>query len=173
MDGLKAAVDVHYDEAEGRALAAAVIFASWADEAPARTRVRWHQGLEPYVSGELYRRELPCLLPLLEEVRRETRLDVVLVDGHVDLGEARPGLGRHLFEALRGEVEVVGVAKRPFEGALSLPVRRGRSERPLWVSSTRSAEDASRQVAAMHGAGRIPTLLRLVDRLARGLEYPG
>jgi hypothetical protein len=32
--------------------------------------------------------------------------------------------------------------------------------------------DAPAHVASMHGPFRIPTMLRLVDRLCRGLELP-
>jgi deoxyribonuclease V len=169
---LKAALDVHYDEARQRAWVAAVVFCSWADAAPAFTRAREHRGLEPYASGQFFRRELPCLLPLVDALRREAALQVIVIDGHVDLRAGRPGLGRHLFDELGGEVEIVGVAKSPFAGSLSVPVYRGASRRPLWISATGSTTSAVRHVLEMHGDDRLPILLRLADHLARGLWEP-
>jgi deoxyribonuclease V len=170
---MKAAVDVHYDDVRRLCRAAAVVFDAWTDDRPVFSVLHRGPPSAPYVSGEFFRRELPCLLPLLGRVRDSTALQVIIVDGHVDLGPERPGLGRHLFRALNGEVEVIGVAKRSFVGAQSLPVYRGRSTRPLWVSSTTSAESAAELVSKMHGAHRRPTLLTLVDHLARGLCNEG
>jgi deoxyribonuclease V len=172
MSRLIVAMDVHYDDERQLGRAAAVVFFGWEDESPRLCRVLEHPGPEPYVPGQFYRRELPCLLPLLEQVRKELSLGVVIVDGHVDLGPDRPGLGRHLYDALGGAIEVVGVAKSAFEGAPALPLLRGRSARPLWVSSTDCAESAVRCVASMHGRDRVPTLLRRVDQLARGVLQP-
>jgi deoxyribonuclease V len=47
-------------------------------------------------------------------------------------------------------------------------VERGGSAKPLYVTAAGiAAETAAAHVAAMHGAHRIPTLLKLVDRLVR------
>ncbi len=165
--GSKAAVDVHYDDAQQLAWVAAVVFVDWTADRPDGTRTREQRGIAPYVSGQFYRRELPCLLPLLEDLRGEVALESVIVDGHVDLGSGRPGLGRYLFEAMKGEVEIIGVAKSPFRGSPALPLYRGRSRRPLWVSATGCVETARINIARMHGPSRLPTLLRMVDRMAR------
>jgi deoxyribonuclease V len=48
-------------------------------------------------------------------------------------------------------------------------IRRGRSTKPLFVSAVGwELENAAAAIAGMHGPYRIPTLLRLADRLARG-----
>jgi deoxyribonuclease V len=93
-------------------------------------------------------------------------LSVIVVDGFVDLGE-KPGLGRHLYDALGQAYPVVGVAKSEFPGADALAVRRGSSAKPLWVSATGDTEEAARHVLSMAGTGRFPKLLREADRLAR------
>jgi deoxyribonuclease V len=61
------------------------------------------------------------------------------------------------------------VAKTRFEGAtLALPVLRGNSKHPLWVSAAgMGADEAAALVAAMAGGFRLPTLLKRVDRLCR------
>jgi deoxyribonuclease V len=172
MVDLMCALDVHYDEARGIGQAAAVIFDDWQDALPRAIERRHHPGIEPYVSGAFFRRELPVLLPLVEQIRARHRLGLVIVDGHVDVADGEPGLGRHLYETLERAIAVVGVAKNEFRGAPARPVYRGRSGRPLWVSATFEPEAAAAGVLRMHGAHRVPTLLRLVDRYARTSGQP-
>lgn len=165
---LKVAVDVQYDDPAGVARAAAVVFEDWGDAAARDVLVRDHAGLHPYVAGEFYRRELPVLLPLLDRVFDTHPIDTVIIDGFVDLGPSRPGLGRHLFDALGARPRVVGVAKTEFAGALARPLLRGDSTRPLFVSATDNLPEAVAGVGEMDGSYRLPTLLKLVDRKARG-----
>jgi deoxyribonuclease V len=95
--------------------------------------------------------------------------EAIVVDGYVWLGpERRPGLGARLFEALAGASAVVGVAKAPFFGTVAAPVRRGHSQRPLWVTAAGIEDrDAAAHIESMHGQFRIPTLLKAVDRSCR------
>jgi deoxyribonuclease V len=63
---------------------------------------------------------------------------------------------------------VIGVAKSRFEGSSGIAVFRGRSIRPLYVTAAGvEMEKASEKIRMMHGAHRIPTLLKRVDLLAR------
>ena len=163
-----ACVDVDYRD-EG-AVAACVLFRDWADEAPAAERVERVARVEPYEPGQFYRRELPCLLAVLGPVAEG--LEAVVIDGYVWLrDEDMPGLGGHLYEALGRAVPVVGVAKTRFRSAeVARPVLRGGSGRPLYVTAAGvSADEAARHVRDMHGPHRIPTLLKRVDQLCRGL----
>ena len=95
---------------------------------------------------------------------------MIIIDGYVWLdAHRRPGLGAFLHETLAKRVPVVGVAKTVFGNALSwcTLVVRGVSRRPLFVTAAGlNAEEAAKGVQAMHGAHRIPTLLKLVDRAA-------
>ncbi len=165
---VKACVDVDYRGDD--AVAACVLFGDWEDDRPAGQVVRRLQGIEPYFPGEFYRRELPCLLAVLDEVGEP--LDLVVIDGYVWLAdEGRPGLGARLYEALGRRVPVVGVAKTRFAGArLAVPVVRGAGvKRSLFVTAAgMDVNEAARCVAGMHGAYRLPTLLRLADALCRG-----
>src|SRR5205823_5903515 len=87
-----ACVDVDYRGDE--AAAACVLSAGWADEAPAGELVERVVGVAPYVPGQFYKRELPCLLAVLRQVAEP--IDVVVIDGYVWLeDESRPGLGAH------------------------------------------------------------------------------
>jgi deoxyribonuclease V len=161
-------VDVHYDESADMAQAACVVFEQWTDSVPSWVKTRPHRGIEPYEPGAFYKRELPCILPLIRECRRQTHIDTVVVDGFVDLDAGRPGLGRHLYTALEEDIAVIGVAKSAFDGAPARPVARGDSNRPLWVTSTSDVHEAVRHIISMAGPHRIPTLIKLVDSLARG-----
>jgi deoxyribonuclease V len=161
-----ACVDVDYRD-EG-AVAACLLFRNWTDAEPAGEHICRIERVEPYQPGQFYKRELPCLLAVLEKAAQP--LDMVVVDGYVWLGdETRPGLGAHLYEELGKSVPVVGVAKTHFAGAKAArPVLRGDSGKPLYVTAAGVAvEEVARQVQAMHGPFRIPTLLKRVDQLCR------
>ena len=123
-----------------------------------------------YAPGEFYRRELPLLLAALKKLPAEP--DAILIDGYVWLdAKGRRGLGAHLFEELGQEIAVVGAAKTRFAGAEKFAgqVVRGRSVAPLFVTAAgMDAGEAAGLVTSMHGEHRIPTLVGLADRLARG-----
>jgi deoxyribonuclease V len=146
---------------------ACVLAADWSDGIPARELVRVFPQAEPYMPGQFYRRELPFLLRLLEEV--SSHVTAVVIDAYVWLdSQHRPGLGAHLYSALGSRTPVVGVAKTAFLGAPAIPVLRGGSRSPLFVTSQGiPPEEAATHVREMHGTFRIPTLLKRVDRLSR------
>lgn len=159
-------LDVDYRSAA--CAAAGLLFQRWTDEVAALELTLIHP--EPpaeYEPGHFYLRELPHLLRLLAQLPALPSL--VIVDGFAFLEGETPGLGAHLHRALGEQVPVIGVAKRPYRRATSaVPVLRGESQVPLWVSAAGYPVDqAAAALASMHGAHRIPTLLRRVDRLAR------
>lgn len=151
---------------------ACVLAANWSDGKPARELVRVFPQAEAYTPGEFYRRELPFLLRILEEV--SSQVTTMVIDGYVWLdSQHRPGLGAHLYSALGSHTPVVGVAKTAFLGAPAIPVLRGESHSPLFVTSQGiPPEEAATRVREMHGAFRIPTLLKRADRLSR-MPPPG
>ncbi|KQZ42658.1 endonuclease V [Duganella sp. Root1480D1] len=161
------AVDVQYRDDCG--FAAGVLFQDWLSERPLRTVSARVDGIGEYVPGEFYKRELPCILKLLEGV--DEQIDCIVIDGFVFLDdEARPGLGKHLFDALAGRYPIVGVAKTSFAGiGKQYEVLRGDSKRPLYVTTAGyDLVAAKRHIAAMHGEHRMPTVLKLVDQCCRG-----
>jgi deoxyribonuclease V len=159
-----AAFDVNYFGNEC-ASAAAVLFQEYKDAGPAAEYAGIIHGVSPYVSGQFYKRELPCILRLLEQFD-ETPHEMV-IDGYVMLGD-QPGLGQHLFESFAGQIPIVGVAKSKFRNSSAIEILRGGSNRPLYVTSAGvDPRAASARIRAMHGAHRVPTLLRVVDGLAR------
>ena len=163
-----ACLDAHYRGEEART--ACLLFEDWNDECETSAHVHHGCGIADYASGEFYRRELPGLLAVLAELPEKPEL--IIVDGFVWLNSAgdRAGLGARLHAEV--EVPVVGVAKTAFidPGGAILPVLRGTSQTPLFITAIDYAvQEAAARVVAMHGLHRIPTLLKRVDQLARGL----
>lgn len=165
------ALDVHYEAAA--AITAAIGFGRWTDDDTVYESVRTSSSAAaPYVSGSFFERELPQLLAAVAAAP-PVEIDAIVIDGHTWLTRRRPGLGAHLFTALHERIPVVGVAKRAFRGGVAIPVRRGTSQQPLFVSAAGlEPTEAAALVQAMHGPHRLPTLLQRVDHLARGHLAP-
>ena len=165
-----ACTDVDY-RPDGSARAAALLFAGWADAQPISEWVVRIDSVEPYLPGEFFRRELPCLLAVLGQIRQVNGpLSAVVIDGYVTLDAAgTPGLGAHLYAALGKAVPVVGVAKTAFRGSPhALAVCRGSSRSALYVTAAGiEPGEAARAVQAMAGPHRLPALLKRVDQLCR------
>jgi deoxyribonuclease V len=158
------AVDVHYRD-NGGARAALVVYRDRAFADLVGRYVAELAEVAAYRPGNFYERELPAIRAVLA---RTDPVDLLVVDGYVDLDpQGRPGLGAHVYDELRRPV--VGVAKTYFRTAThAVPVRRGTSQRPLYVTAAGlPLETAAALVAGMHGATRIPTALGAVDALAR------
>jgi len=166
-----AILDVDYGD--GVARAAALVVSDLGRAESERERVVELAHLAPYEPGSFYRRELPCLLAVLERLPLP-RPELLVIDGYVWLDAAGgKGLGAHLSEA-RGGARVIGVAKTAYRGAaFAEVVLRGASKSPLFVTAVGiDAREAAALVQSMHGPHRIPTLLRRVDQLARALVAP-
>lgn len=156
-------IDVDYRD--DHAMAAGVVIREWDDPTPVAEYTKRIDSVEPYESGKFYKRELPCIMKVLESVTEP--IDTIVVDGHVWLEKDEPGLGAKLHEALTGRYAVVGVAKNVYRPNPDVtPVLRGTSKVPLFVSAI-GVVDAPARVVEMHGPHRVPTILRLVDRLCR------
>jgi deoxyribonuclease V len=162
------ALDVDYGARLTRV--AFVGFDDWGDERAAREgTATYPPAPAPYASGQFFRRELGYLLTTLRDAV-DVAPSLIVVDGYTWLGVGKPGLGAHLYEHLERKIPVVGVAKRSFrDNTLAIPVLRGTSKQPLFVTAAGiDAAAMAAEVSRMAGAHRIPVLLKRVDRLARG-----
>jgi deoxyribonuclease V len=161
------AIDVYY--AEQTAKSVAVVF-DWHDAAPAETHIVHLTEVAEYESGLFYKRELPCILAVLERIDLTT-ISAIIVDGHVYIDNAKNyGLGAHLWSVLGEKTPIIGVAKRAFHAteAVTIPILRGKSETPLFVSAIgTNTEAAAENVRNMHGTYRMPTILKALDGLTR------
>lgn len=162
------AVDVYYPKEE--AIVAGVIFTNWHACEPDQVLITHLSSVASYESGQFYKRELPCILELLKQVNPLP--NYIVIDGYVYLGgDEKPGLGKHLYDALKGQCAIIGVAKNRFE---EIPVEaelfRGDSSRPLYVTAVGIDQaEAKQRIKNMCGKFRVPTLLKKVDQLCRGM----
>lgn len=161
-------LDVAYDDENASAKAAAVCADAFVAGSGVDAVVDV-KGVAAYEPGAFYRRELPCLLAALAQLRLGPD-HVLVVDGYVVLDDAgRKGLGMHLHEATGRAV--VGVAKTRFKGSdFARAVVRGSARRPLYVTAVGvDVDEAAAAVGAMAGKDRLPVLVVRADHLARGL----
>ena len=165
---MKLAVDVHCDS--GGAQAAAVAFEEWSSPEASRTyttRVADVGKAPP--RGALDLRKLPCLLQLLADHALEPA--VILIDGFVHLdAQETPGLGQHLYRALGGRSAVIGLSRAPMaDTPAQFEVFREEEAGPVVITCAGIDLGAAKaRVRAMHGKRRVPTLLKLVARIAKG-----
>ena len=165
--GLCAAVDVHY-LSTGGARAAAVLAADAAFAHVLAERTAVVPQAAPYRPGEFYRRELPPLRAVLEDL---SGLDLLVVDGYADLDpDGRPGLGAHVHAEFG--VPVIGVAKSRFRTAThAVPVLRGSSVRPLFVTAAGNVCGRRRGPGPAHGRP-VPVARRAAPRRDPGAGRP-
>jgi deoxyribonuclease V len=164
---MKLAVDVHY--LGDAALAAAVAFDEWDAAEASRTFTSRIAHVDKPARGKPDLHELPCLVQLLREHALEP--DVIVIDGPVYLDAAEtPGVGRALFDTLGGRAAIIGISTRPMPGMpAQFEVFRDEEARPLIVTCVGIDLGAAKvRIRTMHGKRRIPTLLKLVARIARG-----
>jgi deoxyribonuclease V len=172
-----ACVDVAYGSAGSTA--ACVVAGAWTAAASRAEYTAHVADVAEYRPGEFYLRELPPILAVLARVKEP--ITTVVVDGYVWLDGARPALGARLHEALERRVAVIGVAKTAWRRSASstpprasdvhrpIAITRGASKTPLFVTSVGvDVEEAAAHVKSMHGAFRMPTLLKRADQLSRG-----
>ncbi len=161
-----AVVDVQYQD--DVAFAALVAADDWTAAVASHTHIARYAGCAEYEPGQFYKRELPPLLSVISLAG--SGIEALVVDSYVWLDNiGTPGLGARLFNELGGIIPVIGIAKTAYRGSsFALPVHRGISKRPLYVTAAGLDEnEAVMLVANMHGDARIPYLVRLADNLAR------
>ncbi|CAA0228922.1 endonuclease V [Tenacibaculum maritimum] len=143
----------------------------WGDATPSFELTEITTDIQEYESGAFYKRELPCLLSIIEKIPLNTEKDILVIDGYVFLSDdEKLGLGGYLFNELKGKTPVIGVAKNNFHtlNKLKKEVFRGQSKKPLYITTLGfDLEKASFHILNMHGEYRMPTILKDVDSLSR------
>ena len=159
------------------------VFESWADSDVLYYVTSKRNCIDAeYKSGELYKRELPCIMQCLSMVNIDD-IDTIIVDGYVWLSEDGKelvkGLGARLNDAIKlrygFEKSIVGIAKNPYHVKIPncVEIKHGlESEKPLYVTSSdiSISDYYSVLVSRMHGDYRIPTILKLVDSKTREMK---
>lgn len=181
----KLATDTYYYK--DRAKTVGIIFNSWDDSEPETIIHSWlgADKYGPYIPGEFYKRELPCIINLITEHKLDLKeFDTIILDGLARLpGSSTEGLGVHLEDKITelwpdldfyDRPAIMGVAKTRFgnveddEGTCT--VLRGTAKTPFYVNTTwhlMSSAEAASHLKEMHGEHRIPTLLKLLDRATK------
>ncbi len=160
-------MDVDYNGSS--ATVAGISFSHWDAQEPEDVYLLGVNGIAEYEPGNFYKRELPCIISLLNEY--DLSPDIIIVDGYVYLnGVDEPGLGKHLYDALGGKIAIIGVAKRAFKGIdEQYALYRGDSKNPLYITAEGiCATKAQEAIKQMSGKYRNPTLLKKVDQICRG-----
>lgn len=165
------AIDVHYRTNFAKVVA--IEFDNWTDSAPKHIYQEYIDQVEEYVSGEFYKRELPCILEILKKIDL-SKLEAILVDGYVQLDDnGKPGLGMYVYQSLDEKIPVIGVAKKGFKDNEKhvIKVERGESKNPLYVTSIGvDLEETARHIKNMAGAYRMPDLLSILDQKTKEKE---
>ena len=162
------AIDVHYKENTAKAVGA--LIQNWDDAAAVQHVIRYIDSVAEYEPGSFYKRELPCIMAVLNQIDLST-VTYIIVDGFVlldDLG--KPGLGAYVYESINHKVPVIGVAKSNFHQNLKnvIPVLRGESNNPLYVTAVGvELQQAADLIKSMYGEFRLPTVLKEMDRITK------
>lgn len=162
------AFDTYYFE--NKAKTVCISFSNWSDEESYNVDTEIIESIEEYQSGEFYKRELPCILSLLNKIKIE-KITTIIVDGFVYLDDNQKlGLGGHLYNQLSAAIPIIGVAKTNF-ATLDKNKRallRGESIKPLYITSVGiDIDEATTLIKNMRGENRIPTLLKKLDTLTK------
>lgn len=162
------AIDVYYTNNQAKSVC--IAFNDWTDEVQTQTYIKEIEGIEEYIPGQFYKRELPCILAVLEGIDL-AQVEAIVVDGFVILDdEGKYGLGGYLYESLDQNIPIVGVAKRGFHQNEQnvKKVLRGESLNPLFITSIgMDLEVAAQRVKNMHGDYRFPSLLKILDQVTK------
>ena len=162
------AFDTYYFE--NKAKTVCISFENWADQESYKVDTEIIENIEEYISGEFYKRELPCILSLLSKMNTDN-IEAIIVDGFVYLDDLeKPGLGAHLHNQLNNKIPVIGVAKTNFATLENhkRQVLRGKSIKPLYITSIGiGLDEAAKLIENMSGPNRIPTLLKTLDSLTK------
>lgn len=162
------AIDVYYTS-NNIAHAVGVLF-NWDDEEPQQTIQTQLEGIAPYEPGAFYKRELPCLLSVINKVD-VAALEAIIIDGYVYVDNNKNGgLGKHLYDKLEQKVPVIGVAKTGYfnNQQTVVNVNRGESQKPLYVSAVGyDLNKAATNIKHMQGKYRMPDILKTLDQLTR------
>lgn len=166
------AFDTYYYE--NKALTICIEFETWTDKTIHKVHHEVLENVPDYVSGEFYKRELPCILSLFQKINTDF-IEAIIVDGFVFLDEKdKYGLGGHLYESLEKKIPIIGVAKTNFGGDFSQKVEvfRGSSKNPLYITAMEIDKNAAQQyILEMYGEFRIPKLLKELDQLTRNRDF--
>ncbi len=155
-------IDVYYHENTAKCVAG--LFQDWNSEKFYKIYDLFINDITEYIPGQFYKRELPCILKILENIQEE--YECIVIDGYVFLGaEKKTGLGKHLWDNLSTKKPIIGVAKNYFKDTPEDSVIfRGQSQKPLYITSIDIPLNIAKEsIIKMYGDHRIPDLIKKID----------
>ena len=164
---MKLVMDFHIEADAARV--AAVAFDDWAAFEGTKNYSLRIEHVEKPAKGELDLRALPWLVQLLDAHRLQP--EVIVFDGFVHLdAQETPALGRRLYDALGGRTAVIGASKAGMKDApAQFEVYREDETPPLIITCAGIDLGAAKaRIRMMHGKKRMPTLMKLAARVAKG-----
>ena len=165
---MKLVMDYQIDGDSARV--AAVAFDDWAAPEGTKNYALRVEHVEKLAKGELDLRALPWLVQLLDANRLQP--EAIVLDGFVHLDtQDTPGLGRRLHDTLNGRVAIIGVSKSLFKGDTpdQFCIFREEETPPLVITCEGIDLGAAKaRIRMMHGRKRLPTLMKLAARIAKG-----
>jgi deoxyribonuclease V len=165
------AFDTYYFDDKAKTVC--LLFSDWTDKEPLAIFTEIIDSNNDYVSGEFYKRELPCIISLLNKINIK-EVSFIVLDGYVFLDDLdKYGLGGYLYDELKKAIPIIGVAKNNFIKLENnkKEVYRGESVKPLYVTSVGIERDeAAKKILSMYGNYRIPAILKLLDALTKEIK---
>lgn len=165
-----AVIDVDYREND-TAIASAIVFNDYESDSILNSYSLSINDVLPYESGKFYKRELPCILELLDIIKED--IELIIIDGYVHVDtDKKEGLGVHLLNSISNKIPIIGIAKNQFKSTPEKhAVFRGDSKKALYVTTINCDLDKAKDiVSSMHGSNRLPTLVKLVDFTCRNTK---
>ncbi|MGE6440124.1 endonuclease V [Psychrobacter sp. NPDC078409] len=165
-------LDVHYKESQEidaiTATVAGIRFEGIEQSRVLSEHIVEVNDVAPYEPGQFYKREMPCLLALINQIKEP--FDVIIIDGYVFLDSVgKAGLGKYLYDNLANKKPIIGIAKNHFYDITEdYAVWRGISKHPLYVTSIGiEIKKAKEMISRMDGDNRMPKMVTYVDKLGR------
>lgn len=157
-------IDVDYRK-NNTAKATGVILNDFSSKEPLAVVNSYIENVEPYESGNFYKRELPCIRALFKEHKLKPL--VTIIDGYCEL-KGHKTLGEYVAEELTDKI-VIGIAKnKHIDDEKSEKVYRGTSKKPLYVTHSHSKESTLGDlIEEMAGKYRIPNMIKRADAECR------
>lgn len=161
---MKLIIDVSYQDTQAKVVGG--FFEKWTDESLRQITSKIVDDVNEYVSGEFYKRELPCILEFLKDIDLQ-EIDLIIIDGFIYLDDdEKKGLGAYLYDFLAIKIPIIGVAKSKFynNNRFVKEILRGQSKNCVYISAVGIDLDyASSLIQKMFGEFRLPSLIKKVD----------
>jgi len=163
-------IDADYNEETRKGHVAGIVAKNILSEQEEYVITAFVTEIEDYIPGQFYRRELQSVDSIISQIEKGD-IEMIVVDGYADSGTEEHALGTYVYE--KYNIPVIGIGKNKYDRCVleNLEVYRGKSKKPLYVTSKgMDNEQAKTLVKKMAGKFRIPYLVKYADNRARNWD---